>query len=100
MFDNGQGEGEKVYYCKVHLIYMKWYNIIWRKNVIKDIMETLEHQKKEKEKRKKKKREFPGGLVVRILGFHCHGPGSIPGQGTEIPQAGHGQKSIYGIKPK
>ena len=21
---------------------------------------------------------FPGGLVVRILGFHCHGPGSIP----------------------
>ena len=29
--------------------------------------------------------EFPGGLVVRILGFHCHGPGSIPGQGTEIP---------------
>ena len=31
--------------------------------------------------------EFPGGLVVRILGFHCHGLGSIPGQGTEIPQA-------------
>ena len=25
---------------------------------------------------------FPGGLVVRILG-----PGSIPDQGTEIPQA-------------
>ena len=23
--------------------------------------------------------EFPGGLVVRILGFHCRGPGSIPG---------------------
>ena len=31
-------------------------------------------------------REFPGGLVVRILGFHCRGPGSIPGWGTEIPQ--------------
>lgn len=23
--------------------------------------------------------KFSGGLVVRILGFHCHGPGSIPG---------------------
>ena len=21
---------------------------------------------------------FPGGLVVRILGFLCHGPGSVP----------------------
>ena len=30
--------------------------------------------------------EFPGGLVVRIPGFHCHGLGSIPGWGTEIPQ--------------
>ena len=27
--------------------------------------------------------QSPGGLVVRILGFHCHSPGSIPGQGTE-----------------
>ena len=25
--------------------------------------------------------------MVRILGFHCCGPGSIPGWGTEIPQA-------------
>ena len=23
--------------------------------------------------------DFPGGLVVKILGFHCGGPGSIPG---------------------
>ena len=30
--------------------------------------------------------EFPGGPVVRILGFHCHGPGSSPGQGTETEQ--------------
>ena len=30
--------------------------------------------------------EFPGSLVVRILGFHCHGPVSIPGWGTKIPQ--------------
>ena len=31
--------------------------------------------------------EFPGGLVVKILGFHCHGPGTMPGQETEILQA-------------
>ena len=31
-----------------------------------------------------KKGEFPGGLVVRILGFYFCGPGSIPGQETEI----------------
>ena len=36
---------------------------------------------------KKLFREFPGGLVVRILGIHCCGLGSIPGQGTEIPEA-------------
>ena len=31
--------------------------------------------------------ELPGGLEVRIPGFHCHGGlGSIPGQGTEILQ--------------
>ena len=34
-------------------------------------------------------REFPGGLVVRIWCFHCWGPGSIPGRGTEIPQVMH-----------
>lgn len=27
--------------------------------------------------------EFPGGLVVRIPDFHCHGLGSSPGWGTE-----------------
>ena len=37
--------------------------------------------------------EFPAYLVVRIPDFHCCGPGSIPGWGTEIPQAmQHGQK--------
>ena len=30
---------------------------------------------------------MPDGLVVRILGFHCHGLGSVPGGGTGIPQA-------------
>ena len=28
--------------------------------------------------------EFPGSLVVRILSFHCYGPDSIPGWGTDI----------------
>ena len=31
--------------------------------------------------------EFPGSLVVRILGFHCHIPGSSPAEGIKIPQA-------------
>ena len=31
--------------------------------------------------------EFPGGPVVRTVGFHCLGPDSIPGEGTEILQA-------------
>ena len=31
--------------------------------------------------------EFLGNLVVRILGFHCHGQGSVPGWGTRPPQA-------------
>lgn len=30
--------------------------------------------------------ELPDGLVVRILGIHCHGPGSIPSRGRS-PQA-------------
>ena len=37
--------------------------------------------------------EFPGGLVVKIPGFLWKS--SIPGQGTEIPQAlQHSQKTI------
>ena len=32
-------------------------------------------------------RELPGSLMVRILGFHGGGLGSIPRQRTEIPQA-------------
>ena len=39
-------------------------------------------------------KEFSGGLVVKIPGFHCHGPYSIPGQGTEFPKAAwYGQQS-------
>ena len=49
--------------------------------------------KKKKRKKKKDCWEFPGGLEVRIPGFHCCGPGSIPAQGTEILQlAQHGPK--------
>ena len=36
-------------------------------------------------------RDFPGGHVVRMLGFHCYGSG--PGWRTEIMQAvWHGKK--------
>ena len=28
--------------------------------------------------------DFPGCLGVRIPSFHCHGPNSIPGLGTQI----------------
>ena len=31
--------------------------------------------------------EFPGGLVVRIPGIHCCGPGSVPAWTTKILQA-------------
>ena len=38
-------------------------------------------------------RELLGGPVVRTQHFHCQGLGSIPGQGTKIPQASQcGQK--------
>ena len=39
--------------------------------------------------------EFPGGLVVRTWSFHCRGPGSVLGLGTEIlhqATAQHGRK--------
>ena len=32
-------------------------------------------------------REFPGSPVVRTWSFHCHGPSSVQGRGTNIPQA-------------
>ena len=48
-------------------------------------------------------REFPGDLVVRILGFHCRGLGSVLAQGTEILQAvwcGQKKKKRERIKKK
>ena len=38
--------------------------------------------------KKRKEWEFPDGPVVKTLHFHCRGHDSIPGQGTEILQAG------------
>ena len=43
-------------------------------------------------------REFPDSPVVRIGHFHSCGQGSIPSQGTKIPQAKkkvNGWKKIY-----
>ena len=37
--------------------------------------------------RKQPYSEFPGGPVVRIPGFLCCDPASVPGQGAEILQA-------------
>ena len=43
----------------------------------------------------------PGGPVVGTQRFHCHGPGSIPGQGTKILQVTwHGQKKKKKKKKK
>ena len=48
--------------------------------------------------------EFPGGLVVRILGFHSCGRDSIPSCGTEILQAAWQKKkkkdTVKSIKDK
>ena len=38
---------------------------------------------------------FPASIVVMIPGFHCLGPGSIPGWGTEIPHATQHCQKIY-----
>ena len=36
--------------------------------------------------------ELPGSLVVRILGFHCRGLGSIPGRGSSRKPHGAAKK--------
>ena len=46
--------------------------------------------------------------MVRTRHFHCHGPGSIPGRGTKIPQVlehsqkkkGGGQPEVGGVVPE
>ena len=57
-------------------------------------MEKGEFMKEYKETKSVSKL-FPSDLTVRIPGFqvHCCDPGSIPVQGTEVPQAAQcGQK--------
>ena len=45
-------------------------------------------------------REFPSGLVVKIPGFQCGDPGSIPDKGTEILQSQqHDQKNKSSASP-
>ena len=44
--------------------------------------------------------EFPGAPVVRTWRFHCCGPGSIPGWGTNIPQAAQSGQKFFEIKTK
>ena len=48
---------------------------------------NLKDKKCEKLNKSRVIRELPGGQVVRIQCFHVHGPGSILGWRTEIPQA-------------
>lgn len=48
----------------------------------------------------RKAREFPGGPVVRGRSFHCHGPGSAPGPGTEILHAAWAAKKKGGSSEK
>ena len=48
-------------------------------------MWNVEREDTDKESRGEKK-EFPGSPEVKYEHFHCRGPGSIPGQGTKIPQ--------------
>ena len=62
-------------------------------------MEKGEFMKEYKE-RKSVSELFAGDLAVRIPGFqfHCCDPGSIPGQGTEIPHAEQcWEKKLYQI---
>ena len=43
-------------------------------------------------------KEFPGGLVVRIPGFHYPGPGSMPSRAAEILQPAWGGQKETGEK--
>lgn len=40
-------------------------------------------------------KDFPGGPLVKILGFHCMGKGSITGQGTPISCAQQKKKKGF-----
>ena len=61
-----------VYHTYTHILFT--YIYLWRRRERRNTKNIL-------------LKEFPGGLVVNILGFHSCGLGSTPGQGTEILQA-------------
>lgn len=45
--------------------------------------------------------ELPDGLVVRILGIHCHGRGSVPGWGASHvaqPKQRKKKRSQWGLR--
>ena len=44
--------------------------------------------------------DFPCGPVVKTPGFQCRGMGSIPGQGTKIPQAARHRQKKQTKNPK
>ena len=60
---------EGIQHCQERLL------LSWADSKIFEIIQGVEGQAE----------EFPDGLVVRIRHFHSRGPGSIPGQGTDIP---------------
>ena len=72
----------KIYDITIHLKKLEW-QINSKK--IKEIIRI----KAEVNEKKTFTREFPGGLVVRIWCFHCHGPGLVCSLGTESPTSSY-----------
>lgn len=75
----------RVFYYAFHL----YFPVLFVKYVLllqyKSLKDFSNNKNKEKLTLKfQKPWEFPGCLRVRTLGFHCHGPGSIPDWGAEI----------------
>ena len=66
--EEGSGWGTRVYLWRIHFdMWQNQYNIVKLKYIYI--------------KKRVNLGDFPDGLMVRILGFHCSGPGSIPGWG-------------------
>ena len=66
-----QEKEEGIQHCQEHLL------LSWADSKIFEIIQGVEGRAE----------EFPDSLVVRIRHFHSRGPGSIPGQGTDIPRS-------------
>lgn len=78
----------RVFYYALHLhfpvLFVKYVLLLQYKSM-KDFSDNK--NKKKLTLKFQKPWEFPCGLMGRTLGFHCHGPGSIPDWGAEIIQA-------------